>query len=297
MLVDGICAYALAWTSPDLVYAFRLYLIYNFCAFVLQMPIGAILDGYMQRNRTQGLPFIYALTGSAITLTGAICIMFLPATRIFEPMGVIILGIGNALFHIGGGVGSIYEDHENDKKGSNLGLFVAPGALGLFLGSGFAYVSPPLSLGFYLIISVIVYSLLSKTYSKGSDNDIFVIDNEKEELIKVLSECDTAEAMLERIKEGYPSYPNVITVLKNYAKKEQFHGRSFRAEAISEVKIVLGLSTSTPKTALGQEHSEAVVRPIHLENDPEHIKCPNCGLVQMSNRKVCFRCGSYFDFR
>ena len=123
------------------------------------------------------------------------------------------------------------------------------------------------------------------------------IDNEKEELIKVLSECDTAEAMLERIKEGYPSYPNVITVLKNYAKKEQFHGRSFRAEAISEVKIVLGLSTSTPKTALGQEHSEAVVRPIHLENDPEHIKCPNCGLVQMSNRKVCFRCGTYFDFR
>ena len=137
MLVDGMCAYALAWTSPDLVYALRLYLIYNFCAFVLQMPIGAVLDGYMQRNRTQGLPFIYALTGSAITLTGAICIMFLPATRIFEPMGVIILGIGNALFHIGGGVGSIYEDHENDKKGSNLGLFVAPGALGLFLGSSF----------------------------------------------------------------------------------------------------------------------------------------------------------------
>lgn len=181
MLVDGLCAYALAWTSPDLVYALRLYLIYNFCAFVLQMPIGAILDGYMQRNRTQGLPFIYALTGSAITLTGAICIMFLPATSIFEPMGVIILGIGNALFHIGGGVGSIYEDHENDKKGSNLGLFVAPGALGLFLGSSFAYVSPPLSLGFYLIISVIVYSLLSKTYSKEADNDIFIIDNEKED--------------------------------------------------------------------------------------------------------------------
>lgn len=179
MHVDGLCAYALAWTSPDIRYALRLYLIYNFCAFVLQMPIGACLDGYMQRNKNEGLALIYALTGSSITLAGALLIIFLPETNISQLAGVIILGCGNALFHIGGGAGSIFEDRENDKKGSNLGLFVAPGALGLFLGAAFAFTSPPLSLGFYLIMSVILYCLLARAYTKETDKDIFN-DHERE---------------------------------------------------------------------------------------------------------------------
>ena len=166
MLVDGLCAYTLAWTVPDVRYALRLYLIYNFCAFVLQMPIGAIIDGYMQRNRIPGLPLTFALIGSSITLTGSVSIIFMPASNVSQLIGVIILGVGNALFHVGGGVGSIFEDHENNKKGLNLGLFVAPGALGLFLGSRYDYMSPLIAICFYLIVSVIVYILLSKTYSK-----------------------------------------------------------------------------------------------------------------------------------
>ena len=180
MLVDGLCAYTLAWTSPDIRYALRLYLIYNFCAFVLQMPIGAVIDRYMQRNRIPGLPLTYALIGSAMTLAGSVSVIFIPASSIPQLLGVIILGCGNALFHVGGGVGSIFEDHENNKKGQNLGLFVAPGALGLFLGARYDSMSPLISIGFYLIVSVIVYCMLSKTYTKETTDTYWQTDNDKD---------------------------------------------------------------------------------------------------------------------
>lgn len=46
-----------------------------------------------------------------------------------------VLGIGNALFHVGGGVGCIKEDNRKARQGRDLGIFVAPGALGLYLGT------------------------------------------------------------------------------------------------------------------------------------------------------------------
>ena len=86
-LVDMVCAWAM--------YAFfcagnyESFLIYNFCAFALQLPLGVLLDLYRQKHPE--LPTLCAAVGVAITVTGA----FLhPA----------ILGTGNALFHTGGGV-------------------------------------------------------------------------------------------------------------------------------------------------------------------------------------------------
>lgn len=46
-----------------------------------------------------------------------------------------LLGTGNALFHVGGGVGCIREDDARNRKGVGLGVFVAPGALGLYAGT------------------------------------------------------------------------------------------------------------------------------------------------------------------
>lgn len=118
-LVDFACANAMFRYFTEGADGYWNILVYNFCAFALQMPLGTLLDAAIDRR--DRLPALYAALGAALTIGGS----FLhPA----------ILGLGNALFHVGGGVGVIREDHARGWRGRALGVFVAPGALGLFLG-------------------------------------------------------------------------------------------------------------------------------------------------------------------
>ena len=112
MFVDGICAFAMFGRFSGN------FLIYNFCAFALQMPFGAMLD-YFNREKYNK---ICASLGVIFTLLG---MWVHPA----------VLGVGNALFHVGAGVDVIQEDKKNGWNGQALGIFVAPGAWGLFLGA------------------------------------------------------------------------------------------------------------------------------------------------------------------
>ena len=108
-LVDGLCA----WGMLGRFGSFDAILIYNFCAFALQLPLGAVLDRLGGRRT----PMVFAGIGCALTLIGACT-------------SPVVLGIGNALFHVGGGVDVIRDGGRCEK----LGIFVAPGALGLFFG-------------------------------------------------------------------------------------------------------------------------------------------------------------------
>lgn len=121
--VDGVCALAMfgRFLSGDKGHFYIL--IYNFCAFALQMPMGVLLDAWSEGcGRRRECAFFTAAAGVLCTLAGVI----------FHPA---VLGIGNALFHVGGGVGTIREDQEKMWKGRGLGVFVAPGALGLYFGT------------------------------------------------------------------------------------------------------------------------------------------------------------------
>ena len=109
-LVDGVCAWAML---GPLAGGMEDYLIYNFCAFALQLPFGAVLDRLGGRKT----PLLFAGAGCALTLLGAFT-------------GPVLLGLGNALFHVGGGVDVIRDGGRCER----LGIFVAPGAMGLFLG-------------------------------------------------------------------------------------------------------------------------------------------------------------------
>jgi len=130
MLIDGVCAIAMfGWFCLG-EQGYLNILLYNFCAFALQMPLGVILDLWNAGNLTarsidkktgKDIPLCYAAVGTGLTLFGAFT----------HP---VILGLGNALFHLGGGVDVIREDQRRGKRGKDLGVFVAPGALGLFLG-------------------------------------------------------------------------------------------------------------------------------------------------------------------
>lgn len=183
MLVDGICAltmFGLFLAGED---GYFQILVYNFCAFALQMPFGVLLDRWYAAS-TRSSEFIHdsaevysslptsihpslgspqskkdvsVLDGTIAQrnvdkgmgtngqsrksgrweldpacLTAIAGVLFTIAGAFTNPA---ILGIGNALFHVGGGVGCIKEDMRKNWKGKGLGIFVAPGALGLYLGT------------------------------------------------------------------------------------------------------------------------------------------------------------------
>lgn len=124
LLVDGMCALAMFGRHLPGGDRGLSILVYNFCAFALQMPLGVALDALCggKKGREADFPFLFVLAGVLCTVGGA----FLhPA----------VLGIGNALFHVGGGVGTIREDDRRSWRGRGLGVFVAPGALGIYLGT------------------------------------------------------------------------------------------------------------------------------------------------------------------
>ena len=118
-LVDFICALSLYQVfflrrSPE-----DKGLIYTFCAFALQMPLGILADRMVLRQR---FSFIYIVLSVIFLAVGSKC-------------SLILLGLGNALFHVGGGMITMEQDEKNGFAGRGLGSFVAPGAIGLALGS------------------------------------------------------------------------------------------------------------------------------------------------------------------
>ena len=185
LLVDGVCAMAMFGTFIPRDGGYFYILLYNFCAFALQMPFGVVLDALHAREegRNRDVSLQHVKVGKKSVdidlMTAVIGVLCTIAGAVTHP---IILGIGNALFHVGGGVGTIrdrrvgtmrdrrvetmrdrhvgtkrdrrvetmHEDGDEsdcrDQYGGNagnrlikrLGVFVAPGALGLYLGTTLA---------------------------------------------------------------------------------------------------------------------------------------------------------------
>ena len=97
-------------------------IMYNLCAFALQMPLGIIADGIISTTRKNS-GMIFNILSVPFILVGGL----MPSA--------VFLGIGNALFHVGGGILTIGVDDKEKYKGRGLGTFVAPGALGLICGN------------------------------------------------------------------------------------------------------------------------------------------------------------------
>lgn len=117
-LVDFFCA-VLMFSAVSGSGSFALYLlIYNFCAFAMQMPLGLMAD-YLSRNSI---------------VAGVGCVMVALAWLLSgSPLAAAITaGLGNALFHVGGGVDVLNHSQE---KSAALGIFVSPGAFGIYLGT------------------------------------------------------------------------------------------------------------------------------------------------------------------
>lgn len=133
-LTDFICALTvislLRW-APEM--RWYLLLLYNFAAFALQMPLGLIADR-LDRNAALACAGMVLVT---LALLGAVLIPSvggLPALTL-----ALLSGVGNGMFHVGGGVEIL---NFSQKRQWPLGVFVSPGALGLFFGTTLAHSTP-----------------------------------------------------------------------------------------------------------------------------------------------------------
>ena len=93
-------------------------LLYNFCAFALQMPIGLLCDR-LNRN-------------SSAACIGCVLVALGWGMRQVPLAAAVLAGMGNALFHVGGGIDVLNASRE---RSAALGIFVSPGALGIWLGT------------------------------------------------------------------------------------------------------------------------------------------------------------------
>lgn len=100
---------------------------YNFLAFGLQMIFGAFCDEHRK--------FPAGAFGCVLVFAGAISqTNVYDITPEFAPWlwaSVILVGVGNAFFHVGGGIDSLVH---SEGKLSRSGIFVSSGALGAALG-------------------------------------------------------------------------------------------------------------------------------------------------------------------
>ena len=145
VVVDAICAavvFSVAFQQGVSGETFAgLMLLYHALAFGLQPLFGLAVDA----TKT---PRLAALLGC---LVSAMALWFVP----WPVMAVAIAGVGNAIFHVGGGIVSL---RITPQRATAPGLFVAPGSVGLLLGailgqSGHLAIAP-------LLCAALVVSLL-----------------------------------------------------------------------------------------------------------------------------------------
>ncbi|MBR3356011.1 MAG: hypothetical protein IKG47_11820, partial [Oscillospiraceae bacterium] len=109
--VDGLCASVLFGCLPES--AMSLVIVYNILAFTTQCIVGMIADRWKEQRWAECISILAVVLG-----------WFFPVTPLIR---VILVGLGNSLFHVTGGVMTL---KRSSGKALELGIFVAPGALG-----------------------------------------------------------------------------------------------------------------------------------------------------------------------
>lgn len=98
-------------------------LLYNFLAFGIQLIIGLLTDIVRDRGR---------LLHSYVALLGCLMVVAALLTGVRTPrLSVVLVGLGNAAFHVGGGTDSLLFAQGKMGRG---GIFVSSGAVGVALG-------------------------------------------------------------------------------------------------------------------------------------------------------------------
>ncbi|MBR0140350.1 MAG: hypothetical protein IJM17_08720 [Firmicutes bacterium] len=139
LLVDGVCVSSLfALAEEDSFY--EAVLIYNTLAFATQCLVGLWVDRREDRAKAQ-----------AVSMLLVCCSAFLPGAM----LRAAALGCGNSVFHVCGG--TVTMEHSKGKA-RDLGLFVAPGAFGVTLGTLWPTLAPAFSALLALAAALVLVS-------------------------------------------------------------------------------------------------------------------------------------------
>ena len=120
LLVDAVCDSVIFFYGKDQELAAAA-MLYNTLAFAGQAPAGAFIDGLKSRAARSGFKL-----GACFAVAAAFLIPGMPLI-----IRIVLAGAGNCFFHVCAGVDTI-EDSKG--KAAPLGVFVAPGAIGLAFG-------------------------------------------------------------------------------------------------------------------------------------------------------------------
>lgn len=120
LLVDGVCLAALFGAGADTSQLMTAVMLYNTLAFTTQCLVGLWTDHTGLSKKAEPLSMLLVAAG-----------YFLPAPLLVR---VAMIGLGNSCFHVCGGTVTL---EQSRGKSSPLGVFVAPGAIGVLLGRSF----------------------------------------------------------------------------------------------------------------------------------------------------------------
>ncbi len=171
--VDLSCAYLILRFCAELPGFAGCILLYNFCAFAGQMPLGMLADSWNRNGLTAAMGCVL-VAGALLALAAFSALSgqtaggtFGQAAGIVSMTAAVTAGTGNALFHIGGGLEAM---NAGGEKASALGVFVAPGAVGLYIGrklSGSAFPATVLVAAGLFLLAAGIWTGSRKRYGAG----------------------------------------------------------------------------------------------------------------------------------
>ena len=160
-VVDMACALLIAGVLTPVTNNTNVLLIaiflYNLFAFAFQLPFGIIAD---KANKN-----------ALISAIGCGCIIIAYGFSSIGILACIIAGIGNALFHVGGGIDVL---NIANKKAALPGIYVATGAMGLYIGTKCVYLGidkPYIAISILVICIALLLWLYKQTKNKYDINN------------------------------------------------------------------------------------------------------------------------------
>ena len=130
-------------------------LLYDVVAFAFQLPVGIALDK-LDKNSLAAM-LSYALVSGGVLLS-------LVPFALFEWLAVLLLAAGNALFHCAGGLCVL---NISQKHAGPSGIFIATGAVGVFLGT-FSAQYGRLQVAFSLLVLLFLCASITRVVQKGN---------------------------------------------------------------------------------------------------------------------------------
>ena len=126
---------------------------YDVVAFAFQLPVGIALDK-LDKNSLAAM-LSYALVSGGVLLS-------LVPFALFEWLAVLLLAAGNALFHCAGGLCVL---NISQKHAGPSGIFIATGAVGVFLGT-FSAQYGRLQVAFSLLVLLFLCASITRVVQK-----------------------------------------------------------------------------------------------------------------------------------